>query len=184
MMTSKRPLLVAGLSILLFACAGDPNKQASDAHDAELESRREARQDEAEERSETRIRAAEAQREQTEANATGSPASQDRASADAKLTEARATYRAEATERLEKLDARITELKANVARAGGKATTSSRDALNTADSQRSLVARHLAEIPRVASDNWDRAKTNIDQQLDTLEGFVKKAADEVDAFKR
>jgi chromosome segregation ATPase len=183
-MTTKRPLLLAGLPILLFACAGDPNKQASDAHDAELESQREARQDGAEERSETRIRAAEAQREQTEANATGSSASQDRASADAKMTEARATYRAEATERMEKLDARITELKALVARAGGKATTSSRDALNTADSQRSLVARHLSEIPRVSSNEWDRAKTNIDQQLDTLEGFVKKASDEVDAFKR
>jgi hypothetical protein len=184
-MTTKRLLLGAGLfSITLFACAGDPNKQANDAHDAELKAERKTVQNTADERSDQRVDAAEAQRDSTNANASGSSAKKDRVSADAKLTEARDVYRAKATERLEKLDARTAELKALVEKAGGKATTASRDALQTVATQRSLVTKELDQFPKVANDDFKQAKTSLDTQLDNLEGLVKKTANEVDKFKK
>ncbi len=184
-MTTKRLFLAAAaLSISAWACASDPNKQAEHAHDAELKSERKQTQSNADERSDTRVKAAEAQRENTEANATGSSAAKDRTSADAKLTEARDVYRAKATERLEKIDARTVELKALVDKAGGKAPTTSRDSLRTVDTQRSMVTRELEQIPRVANDNWQQAKTSLDGQLDSLEGLVKKAATEVEKIKK
>ena len=182
---TKGFLLVAGFfSFSLFACAGDPNKQAEDAHDAELKSERKQLQNNADDRSDTRVKAAEVQRENTEATASGSSATKDRASADAKLTEARDVYRAKATERLEKVDARTVELKALVDKAGGKAPTASRDSLKTVDTQRSMVTRELDQLPRVTNDTWQQAKTSLDTQLDSLEGLVKKAAVEVEKIKK
>jgi hypothetical protein len=184
-MTSTRLLFAAGfLSVSVFACASDPNKQASDAHDAELKSERKQEQASADQRSDLRVNAAEAQRDNTEASATGTSAAKKVTAADAKLTEARATYRAKATERLEKTDARITELKALVTKAGPKATTSSRDALTTVDTQRVMVARELDQLPNVPNDNWSQATSGLDTQLDSLEGLVKKAGNEVDKFKK
>lgn len=184
-MTTKRLLLAAGLlSISAFACASDPNKQANDAHDAELTSQRQKVQDNAETRSDTRVKAAEMQRQNTEGSASGSPTEKDRTSADAKLMEARDIYRAKATERFEKLNARAAELKVLVDRAAGKASTASRDALKTVDTQRLMVARELDQLPKVANDDWSQAKTSLDTQLDSLEGLVKKAANEIDKFKK
>jgi len=184
-MTNTRLLLGAGLLAMgLFACAGDPNKQANDAHDSELKSERKQTQSTADERRETRVTAAEAERSATEANASGSAAAQDRVSADAKLTEARDVFRAKATGRLEKVDARTSELRQLVDRAGAKASTASRDALKTVDTQRSLVTRELDQLPKRANDEWDHAKTSLETQLDDLEGLVKKAANEVSKFKK
>ena len=183
-MMTTRLLLGAGLlTIGLLAC-GDPNKQANDAHDAELKAERKQVQDTAEQRSDTRVSAAEAQRDHTEATASGTSASQNSVAADAKLTEARDVYRAKATARLEKLDARTSELRQLVDRAGGKATTASRDALKTVDTQRSLVTRELDLLPKLANDDWDKGKTSLDTQLDNLEGLVKKAGNEVGKFKK
>ncbi len=185
-MTTKRLLSTTGatIAILLVGCAGDRNRQANDAREAELAEQRERQEARAEQRSETRIQSAEMERERTEATATGSPATQDRVEADAQLVEARASYRAKATERLEKLDAKTAELKALVAKAAGKASTSARDALRTADSQRAIVARQVDDLPRVANENWERAKSNLDQQLDTLERFVERAENEVDDIEK
>jgi hypothetical protein len=184
-MMTTRLLLGAGLFTMgLLACAGDPNKQANDAHDAELKSERKQVQNTADDRSDARITNAEAQRSATEANAGGTSASQNSVAADAKMTEARDVYRAKATGRLEKLDARTSELRQLVDRAGGKATTASRDALKTVDTQRSLVTRELDLLPKLANDDWDKGKTSLDTQLDNLEGLIKKAANEVGKFKK
>lgn len=183
-MTKPRLFLGAALFTLgLFACA-DPNKQANDAHDSELKSERKQMENTADDRKGARVTAAEGQRNDSEANATGSPAKKDRIDADAKLTEARDVYRAKATARLEKLDARTSELKQLVDRAGGKASTASRDALKTVETQRGLVTRELDLLPKQANDDWDHAKTSLDTQLDNLEGLVKKAGSEVDKFKK
>jgi hypothetical protein len=180
-MTTQRRLVLACLlsvSAAALACASDPNKQASDAHDAELSSQRKEVQDKAEVRSGMRIQAAELQRQSAEGSAQGTPATQDRAAADAKLAEARAVYRAKATERLDKLTARAEELKLLGAKAGGKATTASRDALTTAETQRGMVAQALERLPSIGNDDWSNATQRLDGQLDTLEGLVKKAANE------
>lgn len=178
-------VLSAGLFTLgLLACAGDPNKQANDARDGELKSDRKQEQANADGRGEARVNAAEAQRANTDATATGAPATKDRVSADAKLTEARDIYRAKSTERLEKADARAAELKALVDKAGGKAPTAARDALKTVDTQRSLVTKELEQLPRIANDDFKQAKTSLDTQLDNLEGLLKKAGNEVDKIKK
>jgi hypothetical protein len=183
-MTTKR-LLGAGLfSIALFACAGDPNKQANDAHDAELKSERKQTQNNAEKRSDNRVDAAEAQRDTTDANASGTSARKNSVQADSKMTEARTVYRAKATERLEKADARTAELTALVEKAGAKATTSSRDALKTVETQRGLVTRELDQLPQQSDDDFKQAQTSLDTQLDNLEGLVKQTGKEVDKFKK
>jgi hypothetical protein len=153
-MTSTRLLFAAGLfSLSAFACASDPNKQASDAHDAELKSERKQEQANADQRGDLRVNAAEAERGNTTATATGTPAAKKETAADAKLAEARAIHRAKATERLEKTDARVNELKALVTKAGPKATTASRDALTTVDAQHGMVTRELDQLPNVPNDN-------------------------------
>lgn len=184
-MTTTRLLLGSALFTMgLLACAGDPNKQANDAHDSELKSDRKTIENTADDRKEMRVTAAEAKRDTTEANASGSSATQDRVGADAKLTEAREIFRAKSTARLEKLDARTSELRQVVDRAGGKATTASRDALKTVDTQRGLVTRELELLPKQSNDDWDHAKTSLETQLDNLEGLVKKAASETGKFKK
>ena len=183
--TMMNRLFVTGLlATALFACAADPNKQANDAHDAELASQRKATETGAEQRSESRVNAAEVVRENTVATAGGTEASQESAAAGAKMKESRDVFRAKATARLEKLDARTAELKANIERARGQATTASRDALKTIETQRSMATRDLDQLPRVANEEWSRAKSSLDTQLDTLEGLVKKVATEAERFKK
>jgi hypothetical protein len=179
--------LVASLSVASFACASDPNKDAKNARDAELEAQREHRQDVAENRGDQRVGAAEAKRENTENTADhsgNSDATKDRVSADAKLTESREVYRAKASERLEKLDARTSELKTLLARAGAKATTKARDSMRTVETQRSSVTHDLEQLPKVSDDAFAGAKSHLDSQLDTLEGLVKKTAKDIDESKR
>jgi len=184
MMTTKRLLLAGILPLsLLMACAADPAKDANDAHNAELKAERKTVQNTADDRSEQRVAAAEVVRENTVATAGGTEASKDSAGADAKLTEAQTVYRAKATERLEKVDAKTSELKQLIDKAGAKATTSSRDSLKTVDTQRTMVTKELEQLPRVANDNWKQATKSLDAQLDTLEGLVKKTANEVGKFK-
>lgn len=184
-MTTTRLFLGAGLfSMALLACAGDPAKQANDAHDAELKSERKQTQDNADNRSEARVNAAEAHRDHTDANASGTSAKKDRVEADSKMTEARTVYRAKSTERLEKADAKTAELKALVEKAGGKAPTSARDSLRTVETQRSLVTQELDRLTKVSNDDFKAAQTSLDTQLDNLEGLVKKSADEVGKIKK
>jgi hypothetical protein len=183
-MMTKRPILVGSLLPLflcsMVACAGDPAKQADSAHDAELKSERK------------QINAAEAQRDNTDAVATGggnAPATKNNASAnatmaDAKMMEARDVARAKSTERLEKLDAKTSELKQLVDKAGGKAPTAARDSLKTVETQRGLVTSALDQFPKVSNDDFKQAKTSLDTQLDILEGLVKKATTEVGKIKK
>ena len=187
MMPTKRLVLVGILPLcfsLVSGCASDPNKEANDAHTAELKSERKQVQATADQRADQRVANAEVIRENTAATATGTTASKDSTEADAKLTEARTVYRAKATERLEKADAKTSELKQLVDRAGAKATTSSRDSLQTVNTQRAMVTKQIDQLPRVENDNWQNAKARLDAELDTLEGLVKKASDEVGKFKK
>lgn len=195
-MMTKRPILVGSLVSLFFstlvACAGDPAKQADSAHEAELKSERKEIENGADNRGAARVNAAEAQRDNTDAVATGNstaPATKTNASAnstmaDAKMTEARDVARAKATERLEKLDAKTSELRQLVDKAGGKAPTAARDSLKTVDTQRGLVTGALDQFPKVSNDDFKQAKTSLDTQLDILEGLVKKATTEVGKIKK
>ena len=181
----NRSLLLSALfSTALFACASDPAKKADDAHDEQLKSERKMQENAADNRSEARVNAADVQKDQTTANAAGTPAMKKTTAADAKMTEARQVARAKGTERLEKLDARMTELKGLVDKAGAKAPTSARDSLQTAATQRGIVANELDRLPNVTEDQFSNAKDNLDKQLDTLDGLVKKAGTEVDKIKR
>ncbi len=177
-------LLSVLLSTAVFACASDPNKAANDAHDEQLKSERNQAQSNADHRSDVKVNAAEVRQENTTDNATGTPAMKNTTEANAKMTEARTVARAKATERLEKVDARIVELKALVDKAGPKAPTSARDSLKTVATQRGLVTNELGRLPTVTDDQFRNATDNLDKQLDTLEGLVKNAGTEVDKIKR
>ncbi len=182
----KRTSLLLGLfsvTSLLVACASDPAKEANDAHNAELKSDRKAQQAAADDKSDRRQDSAEAQKDSTSANAQGGDASRKTVAADAKMKEAREVARAKATERLEKADARTSELRTIVTKAGGKATTASHDALTTVDTQRKAAKMSIDQLAQVPDDGFESAKSNTNSQLDTLEGYVKNAGKEVDKFK-
>ena len=172
------------LFALTAACGGDPNRQVNEARDNELKAQREANERAADRRADQRVDAAEKQRDATEANAVGPSATKDRVAADAKMKETRDVYRAKATERLEKADAKTAELKGRLDRAGAKAPTATRDSLTTIATQRSIVTRELGQLPQVRDDDFKQASKGVDDQLDTLETLVKKAESEVDKIKK
>lgn len=186
MMKRSLPLLgfLGAIALGVTACASDPNKRANEAHDAETKARREAQVERADERSEVAQEQAAYDRRVTAASAEGqNEATHDRVKADAKVVEAREKAKAKSIERLEKADARANELRTVVARAGGKATTKSRDALAAVDSQRLQAKMSIDQLSSAPPDDLERAKDYADHQLDTLEGYVERAADEVDDFK-
>lgn len=175
------------VTLASVGCASDPNKNASDAHDAELKAQREQNQTAAGNAGDRREDAAEQRRENVEntaASSGGGSATKERVGAEAKLNEAREVYRSKATERLAKLDAKTAELKTLIDRAGSKATTKSRDSLRTVDTQRAAVTRDIDQLRSVPDDNLAAARTNVETQLDTLDGLVKKTAKDVEEFKR
>lgn len=182
-MKNNRTSLLLSLPLLLLACASDPNKEAEDAHNAELKAQRQSQQNAADDRSDAKVKAADDHQKATAASSTGSEATKDRVEADAKMKEARDVAHAKATERLEKADARTAELKAIVDRKGAKATTASRDSLAAVETQRALTKQAIDQISAASNDGFDSAKSNADNQLDTLESYVKKAGKEVDKFK-
>lgn len=182
-MKTTRYSIFLAIPLTLLACASDPNKEANDAHNAELKSQRQDREAVAEAKGDQREKAADNQQKATTANAVGSEATKDRVEADAKLKEAREVARSKANERLEKADARTAELKAIVDRKGAKATTASRDALAAVDKQRLNTTQAIEKISVANNDGLDSAKSNADSQLDTLESYVKQAGKEVDKFK-
>ncbi len=177
-------LLSVVLSTAVFACASDPNKAVNDAHDDQLKSERNQAQSNADHRSDVKVNAAEVRQENTTDNAVGTPAMKNTTEAEAKMTEARTVARAKATERLQKLDARVVELKGLIDRAGPKAPTSTRDSLKTVATQRGLVSNEIDHLTTVSNDQFRNATDNLDKQLDTLEGLVKNAGTEVDKIKK
>ncbi len=184
-MMKRTSLFLALLSAtsLVVACAADPAKDVNDAHNAELKSDRKAQQSVADDKSDRRQDSAEAQKDSTTANAQGGDASKNLVAAESKMKEAREVARAKATERLEKADARTSELRTIVTKSGGKATTASRDALAAVDSQRKAAKMSIDQLAQVSDDGFETAKSNSNSQLDTLEGYVKNAGKEVDKFK-
>ncbi|MBX3226223.1 MAG: hypothetical protein KIT84_28375 [Labilithrix sp.] len=183
-MMKRSIFLLGALALAVSACASDPNKNAADARDAETEAQRKAQQEAADRRSDQAQDQAEHERRMTTASAAGQPeATRERVEADAKLVEEREVAKAKSLERFEKADARANELRDVVARAGAKATTKARDALKAVDDQRVQAKTSIDRISAAAADDLKRAKDYADYQLDTLEGYVKRAAKEVDDFK-
>jgi hypothetical protein len=137
----------------------------------------------AEDRSDSKLKVAEIQQESATPPAGATDATKSRVEADSKVIQSRAVYKAKATERLEKATARVTELKTIVKRAGPKATTVSRDSIASVDTQKDATRRGIEALDQVPPDDWKRAESHIDNQLDTLESYVNQATKEVDKFK-
>ena len=168
---------------LISGCASDPNKEANDAHNAELKSERKGRENAAEQRGDRREDFAEQERKAQVQQGVGSEATRDRQEADAKMIEARSKAKSKAMERLDKSDAKAAELKSIVTRSGAKATTAAHDSLNLVDQQRQQAKISIDQLANSRDDAFEQMKSNTDTQLDTLEGYVKKAEDEVKKFK-
>ena len=181
--TSKTSFLAFALVGLIAACSSDPNKKADDAHDAEIKANSKAEQDRAEDRKDANVKAAEKAQDGTAAPTGASSATQNRVEADSKVVEARRVYKAKATERLEKADARSNEMKGLLDRAGGKASLQARESVATVDRQRGAVRRDIDGLDQVPADAWKDATTHCDADLDTLDGYVKQAGKEVDKAK-
>lgn len=180
----KRAILLGCISIAAIACASDPNKKVNEAQDEQLKTERRSEQAAAEDRKDVAADQAEQQRKSTVAGGTpGTEADQKRLKADAKMTEARQVALAKANERLQKCDAKTNELRAQVNKAGGKATTASRDSLQAVETQRNAAKTSIDQLANTDDASFKQAKDYADNQLDTLEAYVKKAGKEVDDFK-
>lgn len=180
----KRAILLGALSIAAVACHSDPNTQVNSAQQAQLESQRKHEEQASTDRKDYLVDDAENQRKGIVAQGVpGDHADQKRLKADAKMTEARRVAVAKADDRLQRADARTNELKALVNQAGGKATTQSRDALQAVDNQRVAAQMSINQMTSTDDAGFKQAKDYSESQLDTLEGYVKRAEKEVDAFK-
>ncbi len=137
----------------------------------------------AEDRSDAKLKAAEIQQESTTPPVGATDATKSRVEADSKVIQSRAVYKAKATERLEKANARLSELKMLMKRAGPKASTMSRESIASLDTQKDATRRDIQALDQVPPDDWKRAEGHVDNQLDTLESYVNQATKEVDKFK-
>ena len=161
--------------VLLAGCAGDPAKNADDAHDKQLEDQRKMAQSQATTQGDMKID--DANRAKQADTAVGV------APADAKMIEARRVAQAKAQERVDKADAKTRELKGKVANAGAKATTASRDSLTTVDTQRGIVQHDIDAMQNVGNDSFESAKSHLNADIDALEGLIDKANKEVSNMK-
>jgi len=171
------------LALFAAGCASDPNKNVDDARDAQLRAATAQSEGRAEDKSNNKVAEATREKNATQTHAEQSnahDANKDVAVADAKMKLARDEYRAKATERLEKLDAKRSELAVRLDRAGPKASTKSRDALQLTGTQRATVAQGLLALPQVPRENWSGATSKLDTDLDQLETLITAAAKEVD----
>jgi hypothetical protein len=187
-MTPHRPLFHAACGIAsalvltgLVSCSNGSNQDVRDARAAELEAVREQRQQEAEQRREQMVESADAREDAVEELAEGlPPETEERLDAEADFMEDREVFRADARERLEKIDARITELQALVDQAGYRATLEAKRSLDEAKTQRDLVQQQIDRLPTVTSDQWMSATTMVEERLDELAALVEEASDEVE----
>jgi hypothetical protein len=178
-----RPLFASLFVATLSACAAEPHKQAEDARYAEMEEQRKHQEAAAQAKSDAKLTAAEERHENTTAPAGASDATKTRVEADALVQEERSAFKAKATARMEKAIARLGELKSIVGRAGGKATTASRESVASVDTQRETTRRGIAGLDAVASGDLKAAQSRVETDLDTLDSYVKLAGKEVDKFK-
>ncbi len=99
------------------------------------------------------------------------------------MTEERQVALAKATERLEKADARTNELRSYVNRAGGRATTAARDSIRAVETQRTAAKVSIDDLSKSDDASFERARESADRQLEVLEGYVKRAGQDVEEFK-
>lgn len=184
-MINRALCLAATLSIAsVVACSSDPNKNANDAHDAQLAAQRDQQEHAADAYKKQQIADAKNERQTTDATVAHSDrATKNGTEADAKMVEARQVASAKFVDRLQKADAKTEELRALINHAGGKATTQSRDALAAVDQQRTQAKQACDWVANSTDDQFATAKQTANTQLDTLEGYVKQLDKEVSAFK-
>jgi hypothetical protein len=180
----KRAILFGVFSIATVACGSDPNKRVDNAQEEQLKAQRKTEQQAAEDRKNYTVDDAETQRKSTLAAGTnGGDADEKRLKADAKMTETRQVALADAKARLQKAEAKTEELRALINKAGGKATTQAHDALRAAENQRTAAKMSIDQLANSTDAAFKEARDYAEGQLDTLEGYVKQAAKEVDAFE-
>lgn len=180
----KRAIILGCISIAAIACHSDPNTKVNDAQDEQLKAQRKNEQNTAEARKDYTTANAEEQRKSTVAY--GSPtneADSNRLKADAKMTEERQVAIAKANARLEKCDAKTNEIRAQINKSGGRATTASRDSLQAVETQRYAAKTSIDSLSKSDDASFKQAKDSTDSQLDTLEAYVKKTDKEVESFK-
>lgn len=179
-----KTLALVFVAAVAAGCSSDPNKNANDAHDAQLDAQRQQEQRAADANRDQQISAAKTDRKSAdEAVAQSDRQTKNGTDADAKMVEARRVASAKALDRLYKADAKTEELRALINHAGGRATTQSRDALQAVDQQRVQAKQACDWLSNSTDDQFLTAKQTANTQLDTLEGYIKQASSEVDKFK-
>jgi hypothetical protein len=180
-MFKKSTLIFLSLAASMIGCGanGNPAKDVEEAREDQIEAARQEREEsaelkkeQAEERAEQRYEHAEEQ------HARLPPAAENVANAEAKMTEQRAVYQADATARLEKSNARLAAAKAKLDKTPA-APREARRQLEIATTQRDLAKSELDSVRSVSNDQWKDATEKVNKSLDQLETMVGRAEEAV-----
>lgn len=194
-MKLTRLMMVPAVLSLAFAagCASDPNKEVKSA-DTELTSEQQkANQDQREladkqaaERAKnppkTRDDAAEMnakhneQQHETLANGQSNVSSAEKnvANANENMAQDRRDFETKAKERLGKLDAKAQEMKTKSAKLVPAKKTTFNTNFTKYSTDRASANTKIQNLPTIANDNWQSAKKDLENSLDTLETQVDK----------
>jgi len=145
-------IFAMSLGALLYGCAGDPNKEARTAQEAQAEAVRENQKRRAE-------------LEQRYAKELADMQSEQRKSFDLKMKQ-----------RIDKIDARAGELQSRMETARPQVRTALKDEWRAYSDTRNKVDSKVSEVKSSGDDNWKSASYELEEQLDDLEDALDRVA--------
>lgn len=176
-----RTTTALSLTVLLAACASDPNKQLKEATAQEAEANRaqqEAQIDQTKKQEDTRLEAIKPD------TANMAPASEQRAKAQSNMGEDRQKFENDVRARLQKIQARLDESRQKLQISRGSAPTSIQDKLNDTTRLAGDLSGHLAHLSEVSNDAWAGEKKRIEDNLSALESAADDVKSKADAYPK
>ena len=169
------------LTVLLAACASDPNKQLKEATAQEAEAnraQREAQIDQSMKQEDTRLEA-------IKPDTRGLPAaSEQRAKAQSAMGEERQKFENEARARIQKVQARLEASRQKLQLGGGDVPTSIQDKLAQTTRLTDNLSSQVAHVAQVSDDQWSSEKKRIEAQLRDLEKSADDVKSDADRYPR
>jgi hypothetical protein len=170
LMTNRWPMIFA---LVIAGCAGDPNKEAKDARKAQeqamreneakrLELERKYAEEQAQLRGELR-QDLQAQEKRVQA-------------AEQRSTDERKTFQSKTEERLQKIDARATEIQGKLENSRPSVQNAVKQDWRAFRENRGKVGSKMNEVKGAGEETWRSATYEIESNLDSLEDTLDRVA--------
>ncbi len=174
--------ILIGASIA--ACASDPNKKIQEARVEDAETTREQREKGIDKARDQQIGNIENRANMTEQQARQFPeGTQQRAKAQADLTQDRQTFQAKAQARLQKAQAKLDEARTKMQLGGGRVETATHDKVTSAATATQQISAQVNRLSDVPNEHWAHEKARITTRLDEVEKLVDDASSKADDAK-